>query len=80
MEEKNKALDFKNQEFHIGIDNHKNSWKVTIISQIELKTYSANPSPEELSQYLRKNYLSFTRFLFQFFCSSIIFHLPFKMK
>lgn len=56
MEEKNKALDFRNQEFHIGIDNHKNSWKVTIRSQIELKTYSANPSPEELSQYLRKNY------------------------
>ncbi len=56
MKEKNKTLDFKNQEFHIGIDAHKNSWKVTIRSQIELKTYSANPSPEELSQYMRKNY------------------------
>ena len=56
MERKDKVLDFKNQEFSIGIDNHKKSWKVTIRSQIELKTYSGNPSPEELSQYLRKNY------------------------
>jgi transposase len=56
MDRKNKVLNFKNQEFHIGIDTHKNSWKVTIRSQIELKTYSANPSAEELSQYLRNNY------------------------
>lgn len=56
MYRKDKVLDFKNQEFSIGIDSHKNSWKVTIRSQIELKTYSTNPSPEELSQYLRKNY------------------------
>lgn len=56
MKEQNNSLDFHNQEFHIGIDNHKKSWKVTIRSNTELKTYSANPSPEELSQYMKKNY------------------------
>lgn len=42
---KNSVLDFSNQKFFIGIDVHKNNWKVTIQStQIQLKTFSMNPS------------------------------------
>lgn len=49
--------DFKGQEFSIGIDTHKSNWKVTVRSGItELKTFSMNPSPEELKIYMQHNY------------------------
>ncbi len=57
MSSENKILDFKNQQFYVGIDVHKKSWSVTIRSGgITLKTYSSNPSPEELNEYMRKQY------------------------
>jgi len=50
-------LNFINQHFFIGIDVHLKQWKVTIRSTgIELKTFSMNPSPLELFQYLQKHY------------------------
>ena len=54
---KNKKLDFSNQKFFIGIDVHKKNWKVTIRThQMEIKTFSMNPRPDELIKHLRRNY------------------------
>ena len=50
-------LTFKNNTFFLGIDTHLKSWKVTIRnSGLELKTFSMNPSPSELFNYLKKHY------------------------
>jgi transposase len=50
-------LTFKNNTFFVGIDTHLKSWKVTIRnSGLELKTFSMNPSPIELFNYLTKHY------------------------
>ena len=48
---------FLGSHFFIGIDTHLKNWRVTIrFNGIELKTFSMNPSPEELYNYLRKKY------------------------
>ncbi|MDR3628059.1 MAG: transposase, partial [Ignavibacteriaceae bacterium] len=53
----NSKLDFTRQPIFVGIDVHKKSWSVTIQYEgIQLKTFSMNPEPEELSKYLNKNY------------------------
>ena len=53
----NTSLNFAGQVFYIGIDVHKKSWAVTIRShQMELKTFSMNPSPTELHRYMKKHY------------------------
>jgi len=52
-----KGTDFRNQDFHIGIDVHKKNWVVTIRNnQMELRTFSMNPSPEELHRHMEHNY------------------------
>jgi len=52
-----KVINFQGQEFFIGIDVHKNNWRVTIrFNHMELKTFSQNPSPEDLYHYMNKNY------------------------
>ena len=52
MMNQNNKLDFTGQEFYIGIDVHKKNWAVTIRnSQMELKTFSMNASPESLYRY-----------------------------
>jgi len=57
MSSENNILNFNNQRFYIGIDVHKKSWKVTIRSgAIALKTYSMNPSSQELSKYMHEKY------------------------
>jgi len=57
MHLQNSNLDFSNQEFYLGIDVHKKSWNVTIRSSgIVLKTFSMNPEPKEISNYMEKNY------------------------
>ncbi len=57
MSNQNNKLDFTDQEFHIGIDVHKKNWAVTIRSnQMELKTFSTDPSPEGLYRYMNRNY------------------------
>lgn len=54
---KNSALDFSNQKFFIGIDVHKKNWKVTIRSnQLQIKTFSMDPSAEQLVTYMNKRY------------------------
>ena len=46
-------LDFTGQKFFVGIDVHKKSWTVTIRhNDMEIKTFSMNPSPDELRSYM----------------------------
>ena len=57
MKKQNKNLDFTGYNLYIGIDVHLNQWTVTIrMRDLELKTFSMNPSPEKLKQHLMKNY------------------------
>jgi transposase len=57
MPTKSNTLNFKDQVFDVGIDVHKKNWSVTIrTNSIALKTFSMNPSPKELYNYMIKNY------------------------
>src|SRR3972149_6846102 len=57
MTTQNNSLDFKNQQFYIGLDVHKKRWVVTIRSnKMELKTFSMDPVAEQLNKYMEKNY------------------------
>lgn len=52
-----KGLSFRGEKFYVGIDVHKRSWTVTILTdKTELKTFSQNPSALELSSYLHRMY------------------------
>ena len=54
-----KQLDFSGQKNFCGVDVHKKSWKVCLRSeQMELNTFSQNPSANELVRHLKKNYPS----------------------
>ena len=47
----------QDNRFVIGLDVHKNKWSVTIRAlNMELKTFSMEPSPAALAKHLRKNY------------------------
>lgn len=51
------SLSFNNIAFYIGIDTHLKNWSVTIRSNnLELKTFSMNPSAEQLHKFLNYNY------------------------
>ena len=51
------AHPFQKQKFFIGIDVHRKRWFVTVRSNgLELRTFSMNPSPQELFQYMTTNY------------------------
>jgi hypothetical protein len=51
------TLSFNNNHFFIGIDTHLKNWRVKIQNLgIELKTFSMNPSPDELYKYLTRQY------------------------
>ena len=53
----NNKLDFSSQNFYTGIDVHKRSWSVAIISNNNLlKRFSMDPDPKILSDYLHRNY------------------------
>ena len=57
MQKQNKELDFGNQIIFVGIDVHKKSWTITInISGQQIKTFSMNPDPVELSKHLHNHY------------------------
>lgn len=57
MRAQNKKIDFSNQRIFVGLDVHKKNWVVTIrMNNMELKTYSMEPSAEVLSNYLKRNY------------------------
>jgi transposase len=48
---------FEGQEFFVGIDYHKKSWKVTILGEkYEHKSMSQDPNPDHLAAYLKKNF------------------------
>jgi len=53
----NTLKNFEGQEFYISLDVHKRTFKVTIRNNgRELKTYSMDPKPEQLKDYMRRNY------------------------
>jgi transposase len=57
MQTQKNKLDFKDQNIYIGLDVHKNSWKVTVMAEkIVYKTFSQDPNPEVLYQYLQNNF------------------------
>ena len=57
MKTQNSKLNFKNQQFYVGMDVHKKQWTITIrTNKMELKTISMDPSPEQLQKYMQKNY------------------------
>ena len=57
MKTQSNALDFTGQVFYVGADVHKEHWVVSIrCNQKELKRFSMNPSPEELSEYMHNHY------------------------
>jgi len=57
MSTKHNTLNFKNQQFSVGLDVHQKDWKVTIRSnKLVLNKFSMNPEPEELAKYLKKTY------------------------
>lgn len=48
---------FNGDQFYVGIDYHKKSWKVTILGEhYEHKSMSQNPDPQVLATYLNKNF------------------------
>ena len=57
MQTKVNKKSFEGQSFYIGIDYHKKSWKVTILSdQYEHKTMSMDPDADQLAHYMRNNF------------------------
>jgi transposase len=57
MEKQNKNIDFAGYNLYVGIDVHLNQWTVTLrMKDLELKTFSMNPSPQTLKEHLTKNY------------------------
>jgi transposase len=54
---KDSRIDFKGQHFYVGMDVHKKQWTVSIRhNSLALKTFSMNPSPEELRDYLERRF------------------------
>jgi transposase len=50
-------LDFRGQNIYIGIDVHKKSWSVSVLSEnAVLKKFSQDPQPETLHKFLATNY------------------------
>ena len=51
------TVSFKNQVIFCGIDVHKQSWKVCIRHcGMQRENFSMNPDPQELAEYLKRNY------------------------
>lgn len=50
-------LDFTDQDIYIGLDIHKKNWTVSIFTEnFEHKTFSQNPDPTVLVNYLKRNF------------------------
>jgi len=57
MREQKNELNFKGQNFYIGIDVHKRDWKVCIMSEtLTHKVFSQSPVAEDLVRYLHRNF------------------------
>lgn len=52
-----KELNFSGQNIYVGLDVHKKSWSVTVLSEVSvLKKYVQDPSPDALHTYLTRTY------------------------
>ena len=57
MNTQSNKVDFSNQNIYVGFDVHQKSWKVTILTEnVAVKTFSQDPNPELLYQYLKRNF------------------------
>lgn len=57
MREKISKKTFEGQSIYVGIDVHKKSWKVSVMTkELDYKTFSAVPEAEKLSNYLREHF------------------------
>ena len=61
-----KEISFKGQKVFIGIDVHKDSWRVAIAPEVGVvKGHSQKPSARELLDFLKKYYPDGVRIRFQ---------------
>jgi transposase len=57
MQTQSNKIDFTGQHIYAGIDVHLKSWKVTIMTErLPFKTFSQDPKPELLHDYLTRNF------------------------
>jgi transposase len=57
MLSKNTKLDFTGENVYVGLDVHKNSWKVTIqMDELVYKTFTQDPQVVILERYLKKHF------------------------
>lgn len=57
METQSNEFSFEGEKIYVGMDVHKTNWKVTILGEsISHKTFSQNPDPDLLYQYLRRHF------------------------
>jgi len=50
-------LDFKDQQIYVGMNIHKKSWSISILTdQLERKTFTQPPNVEVLVNYLKRNF------------------------
>jgi len=57
MHPQRNRLDFTGQNVYVGFDVHKKNWRVSILmDNLFHKTFSQDPKPELLHQYLQKNF------------------------
>ena len=50
-------LDFKGQQIYVGMDIHKKSWSISILTDtLEHKTFTQPPDVEVLVKYLKRNF------------------------
>ena len=63
MKNKVRQLDYHGHNIYVGLDTHLRSWKVTIrVDQQYYKTFSQDPSPEILYNYLVRSFPNGTYF------------------
>ena len=54
---KSKSIEFSGMNVYVGMDVHKKSWSVTILTdEMEHRTFNQPPSPETLHRYLHKQF------------------------
>ncbi len=54
---KHTKVSFKNQHIYVGLDSHNKNWRVSIrYENIEHKTFTQNPEPKILVDYLHRNF------------------------
>lgn len=57
METQSNKIDFSNQNIYVGFDVHAKNWKITVLTEnVSVKTFSQDPKPELLLQYLKRNF------------------------